>query len=227
MALEKTLQDLIIKLNRPLLFFVPMSLIPKGEMEGLDAIELEAFFDNVVLYSTDGQINEIGSGSDYIQLFEKPYLFEKNILRLIDEQAGLNPSQFAGLMEKYILHLRFFVFITKWMDEHISEHCDISENLKTYFEFQKNAYLNHKQEIETKFSLKIITDLSSSQILTYLKKDTPPSLYDLLNREEKSQVTTKLATTKSQKKPNTDKQILITDKEARSFLLETVFNLEG
>jgi hypothetical protein len=85
------------------------------------------------------------------------------------------------------------------MEEHINEHCDISENLKTYFEFQKNAFLNYKQKIETKFSLKLITDLSSSQILTYLKKDAAPSHSNLLDRGKKSQVTTKLATTKSQK----------------------------
>ncbi|MFT4830511.1 MAG: hypothetical protein ACI815_000145 [Psychroserpens sp.] len=75
MGLEKTLKDLIVKLNRPLLFFVPLNLIPKYEMEALVSIETDAFFDKIVLYGNDGLFNEIISGSELIQLLEKPALF--------------------------------------------------------------------------------------------------------------------------------------------------------
>ncbi|MFT4830510.1 MAG: hypothetical protein ACI815_000144 [Psychroserpens sp.] len=66
----------------------------------------------------------------------------------------MNSSQFAALLEKYIIHLRFFVFISKWMAVHVSHHCEVDKNMNSYFEFQKDAYQNHKKEVENKFSLK-------------------------------------------------------------------------
>ena len=227
MGLEKTLKELLIKLNRPLLFFIPKTIIPAEELKAFDSNETEALFDKIVFYCNDGQVEEIISGSRYTQLLEKPSLLEFNMLRLIDEEAHLNATQFAVLLEKYILHLRFFVSISKWMDEHVNQHCKLDKNLKDYFEIQRVSFQNHRQEIETKFSVNIITDLTSRQILSYIKKDSSATLPNLLPKENKSKKITDLPTSKSQKVDKTEKPILITDQEARSFLLECVFDFKG
>tara|TARA_R110002074_G_scaffold5143_6_gene25285 strand:- start:6711 stop:7394 length:684 start_codon:yes stop_codon:yes gene_type:complete len=227
MGLEKTLKELLIKLNRPLLFFIPKTLIPKEELKAFDSNETEALFDKIVFYCNDGQIEEIISGSRYTQLLEKPSLLEFNMLRLIDEEAHLNATQFAVLLEKYILHLRFFVSISKWMDEHVNQHCKLDKNLKEYFKIQSVSFQNHRQEIETKFSVNIITDLTSRQILSFIKKDSSATLPNLLPKENKSKKITDLPTSKSKKVDKTEQQILITDQEARSFLLESVFDFKG
>lgn len=227
MGLEKILKELLIKLNRPLLFFIPKTIIPTEELKAFDSNETEALFDKIVFYCNDGQVEEIISGSRYTQLLEKPSLLEFNMLRLIDEEVHLNSTQFAVLLEKYILHLRFFVSISKWMDEHVNQHCKLDKNLKDYFEIQRVSFQNHRQEIETKFSVNIITDLTSRQILSFIKKDSSATLPNLLPKENKSKKITDLPTSKSQKVDKTEKQILITDQEARSFLLESVFDFKG
>jgi hypothetical protein len=227
MGLEKILKELLIKLNRPLLFFIPKTLIPKEEIKAFDSTETEALFDKIVFYAVDGQVEEIIPGSGYIQLLEKPSLLEFNILRLIDEEAHLNSTQFNVLLEKYIIHLRFFVFISKWMDEHVNEHCKIGENIKDYFELQSLAYENHKQEIETKFNVHIISDLTSRQILSYIKKDSSTTLPSLLSKDDTSKKICDLPVPEIKRVVKIEKEILITDQEARSFLLETVFDCKG
>lgn len=224
MGLEKILTELVIRLNRPLLFFIPKDIVPTQEMASFDTIETKGFFDTVVLYANNGRFNENISGSDYIQLMEKPTVLSHNILRLVDEQAGLNSSQFTTLLEKYSVHFRFFVFISKWMADNVDAHCTVDKNINAYFKFQKDAYQHHKQEVERKFGLLIITDLTSSEILSYIKEDTPTTISEVINKENITKDNIRSGSIDIQQKSNPKKQLLISDEEARKFLLDTVFN---
>ncbi|MEO9661173.1 MAG: hypothetical protein ABJO28_15730 [Maribacter dokdonensis] len=227
MGMEETLKDLVQKLNRPFLFYLPMSIVPETVMEAFGSIDIETFFDTVVLYGNNGEINEISTGSPYTQLLEKPTLLGHNILRLLDEQAALNTSRFNALLEKYVQQLRFYVFTSRWMYEHIGEHCTIEKNVKSYFKLQNTAYVHHKEEIESKFQIRINTDLTSRQILDHLKKDTSTTLSKLVGNVDESPYENKFSNTDILKETPIEKRPLITDREARSFLLKTVFNDGG
>ncbi|APQ18770.1 hypothetical protein [Maribacter hydrothermalis] len=224
MGMEETLTDLIQKLNRPFLFFLPMSLVPKSEMEAFASIDIETFFDTVVLYDKNGEIKEISAGSRYVQLLEKPTLLGHNILRLLDEKAVLNTSRFNALLEKYVLQLRFFVFTSQWMYEHVDEHCTVENNVKGYFKLQKTAYQNHREELESKFHVRVNTDLTSRQILDHLKNDPSTTLSILVDNVKENQYENAFLNTEIPKEAPLEKRPLITDFEARSFLLRTVFN---
>lgn len=224
MGLERTLKELVLRLNRPLLFFIPKDLIPTDNLEKFNIIEKEKFFDRTIIYNQDSQINGAISSWDYVQVLQKPTLLGNNMLRLVDEEASLNPSQFNTLLEKYSMHLRFYLFISKWMAEHINAHCIIDKNIHGYFEFQKDAYQNHKREVEIKFGLLILVDLTSSEILRYIKKDTPVPISEVINKDNEVPKNTEQENLDIQKSPKPKKQLLITDEEAREFIMETVFN---
>jgi len=224
MGMRETLNYLIQNLNRPFLFFLPINIVPKSEMEAFVSIDIETFFDTVVLYDKNGEIDEINTGSSYTQLLDKPTLLGHNILRLLDEKAVLNTSRFNALLEKYVLQLRFFVFTSQWMYEHVDEHCTIEKNVKSYFKLQKTAYQHHKEEIESKFQIRVNTDLTSRQIMDHLKKDSSTTLSILVDNVKETQYENAFSKTDIPKELPLEKRPLITDLEARSFLLKTVFN---
>ncbi|MUH36955.1 hypothetical protein D9O36_13970 [Zobellia amurskyensis] len=224
MKLEETLKDLILKLNRPLLFTVPKAIVPTDEIERLDPFIVEGFLDTVIFYGNDGQFKDTCSGTDYLQLLEKPTLLGYNYLRLIEIGENSSSSKFNAVLEKYILHVRFYVFVSKWMTDHLDEHRKIEKNVQSYFELQSSAYQNHKRELEKKFGIKIVTDLTSVEVFSYLKKDASPSVPDLTKIERPDKEKETIGKKNKSGTPKYKKDTLITDREAREFLLETVFN---
>ncbi|MFT6795491.1 MAG: hypothetical protein ACJART_000624 [Maribacter sp.] len=221
MSLEKKLKYLITNLNRPLLFFIPKSIIPLNEIKAFTPTEQDAIFNKIVFYDEEGRLAETSTDINYSELLIKPSLFDNNILQLIDEQTLLNSAQFSILLEKYSVHIRFFVFIANWMFENLPDYLNINSNQKSYFELQKDIFKYHKQEIENRFNIKISEEINSFEILTYLKKEKETPIKDFLTNSP-----TKFYNPKSIQKLKTEKQILITDEEAKSFLLHTVFHLK-
>tara|TARA_R110000744_G_scaffold286161_1_gene397499 strand:- start:1546 stop:2214 length:669 start_codon:yes stop_codon:yes gene_type:complete len=218
----KTLKHLIEQLYRPLLFFFPKSIIPDSEKSKFEGINSDDFFNTPVLISTNGTIDKINSIKNYGSVLEKASILNYNLLKLLDAKEDLGALQFQTLLENYILHLRFYVFITKWMNEHFNYHCEINKSLKSYFQLQQDYFNHHKLAVETKFKLKTITDLSSKEVLTYFENDTPPLLKNIIKTDKflKKNNSIKIANDKK-------KTVLITDQESRNFLLDNVFNLHN
>lgn len=117
------------------------------------------------------------------------------------------------------MHIRFFTFITNWMFKHLHRHFKVNSNQESYFELQKDIFRHHKLEIEQKFNVVISEEINSSEILTFIKDENESQLKNFLTKQP-----TKIETKKSKKRLKTDKQILITDEEAKYFLLQTVFH---
>lgn len=218
----KTLKHLIEQLYRPLLFFFPKSIIPDSEKSKFQGINSDDFFDTPVLIYTNGTIDKINSVKNYGSVLEKASILNYNLLKLLDAKEDLSSMQFQTLIENYILHLRFYVFITKWMNEHFNNHCEINKSLKSYFQLQHDYFNHHKLAVETKFKLKIITDLSSKEVLTYFENDTPPLLKNIIKTDKVLEKNNSIKIANDKKKT-----VLITDQESRNFLLDNVFNLEN
>ncbi|SNR80497.1 hypothetical protein SAMN04488009_0159 [Maribacter sedimenticola] len=213
----KTLKYLVNHLYNPLLFYIPKNIIPKDELLKFNGISTDNFFNTPVLISKKNLIHHGISINDYRVILEKASILNYNLLKLIDVRRNLNVEQFNTLIENYILHLRFYLFMTKWMNEHFTKYCKTNQSLKSYFQLQYDFFNQHKLAIQTKFNLNIVVDLTSSQILTYLKNDTPTPLNNIINTDKNRDI--KKETTKK-------KTVLITDQEARNFLLKTVFGLK-
>ncbi|WP_321827253.1 hypothetical protein [Maribacter dokdonensis] len=225
MDTSKTLRGLIKQLHTPLLFFIPKNIIPLSEISEFKNIKTEEFFNIIVLLSDNNSIEKVITIKDCIPLLEKASTLNYNTITLIDKKENTSPLQFSTLLESYILHLRFYVFITKWMNENVTFHCVTNKKIKGYFQLQADCFQYHKDQIENKFNIQIIPNLNSAEVLTYIKNDNVQLLKHVFKPQEKSDAIEASPTPKNPKKEGSQKPVLITDEESMEFLLKTVFNL--
>ncbi|APQ18813.1 hypothetical protein [Maribacter hydrothermalis] len=224
MDTSKTLKGLIKQLYTPLLFFIPKSIIPLSELSEFRNIKTEDFFNTIVLLSENNATEKVLAIKDCTPLLEKASILNYNTIALMDIKENASSLQFSTLLESYIMHLRFYSFISKWMNENVINHCDANKKIKGYFQLQADCFQYHKLQIENKFSIRIISNLNSVEILSYINHDDYVPLKDVIENQKSiaakatNPIPEKSATVKLQK------PILITDDEARSFLLATVFN---
>lgn len=224
MALEEAFNELRNNLYRPFIFFIPKSLIPEQKKELFDSPEIAQLFNKVAIIENSGEIYELKFSKGLFQILEKPSILNGNIFLLSDQKAVLNSFQFNLLMEKYQVQLQFYTKVSKWMALHSTEHCVINDDIKSYFELQDTFYQNHLNEIETKFKIKITTQIKPIDLLNHIEKDLSP-LKKLIRDNKVKSNGANFNHQKNQTKVKKVKPVLLTDQEAKSFLLKSVFHI--
>lgn len=224
MALEDAFNDLRNNLYRPLLFFIPKSLIPESKKELLDSPEFARFFNTPVIIEKSGGSYELKSNPNHVQILEKPSILVGNIFLLSDQKVALDPFRFNVLLEKYCEQLKFCNTIAGWMADHIGEHCEIDTDILEYFVLQNTFLQHHLHEINVKFQVHVIAGTDPNNALEQIEKDLP-SLKRLFHINESTLVENDSDDRPKQYKKRKPKPVLLTDEDARNFLLKSVFDI--
>jgi hypothetical protein len=224
MALNDVFINLRKNLYAPLLFFIPTSLVPENKKELLQSPEFEKIFNMAAMIPKSGKTYKLESVDGLMDILEKPSTLNENVFLLSDQKASLNTFQFNILFEKYQEQLKFYATIANWMANHVSDHCKIDDNIKGYFELQNDFFQYHLKEINSKFKVNVIVDSGLEEALQHVEKELPDFKELFQNNKgnlvgQNSGKVTKPRIKKKAKPP------LITDEEARSFLLASVFNV--
>tara|TARA_R110000868_G_scaffold339309_1_gene600030 strand:- start:1072 stop:1752 length:681 start_codon:yes stop_codon:yes gene_type:complete len=224
MALENVFIDLKNNLYRPLLFFIPKSLIPESKKELLGSPEFARYFNTPAIIEKSGESYELKSNLNCVQILEKPSILVGNIFILSDQKSSLDTFQFNVLLEKYLEQLKFCNTISSWMAKHIKIHCEIEGDILGYFEMQDSFFQHHLGEINAKFNVNVIPNTHHMDALEHIEKDLSDfkTLFQTKDRNNTEQNLDNLAKQKNKRKP---RPVLVTDEEARNFLLKSVFNV--
>lgn len=224
MALEEVFVELKNNLYRPLLFFIPKSLIPESKKELLDSPEFAKYFNIPAIIEKTGQSFQLKSNPNSVQIMEKPSILEGNIFVLSDQKSALEAFQFNVLLEKYLEQLKFCYTISGWMAKHIQEHCEIKGDILGYFQMQDSFFQQHLREINAKFNVNGIAYSAPTETLEHIEKELGIIKTLFTNNEGSVKEQEKGDHRKPTKRKS--KPVLVTDEEARSFLLTSVFNVE-
>lgn len=226
MTIDETFNNLKDNLYKPLIFYVPRSIIPEDKKELFSASKFDSVFHRIAIINKKGDIQELKSNIKLIQLLEKPSCLDNNIFLLLEKKEILKPNPFNFLLEKYIEQLNFYVLISDWMDKNIAVDIpDLDSGIKSYFELQKKIFQKHLEVFQNNF-LSNTTSLSKPvDVFKYIKKDFPPFKH-FINIQNESDLRPNLNTNKKKGSNRKQKPILITDDESKNFLLSTVFKLK-
>jgi len=225
MTIDETFNNLKDNLYKPLIFYVPRSIIPEDKKELFSASKFDSVFHRIAIIDKKGNILELKSNIKLLQLLEKPTLLDKNIFLLLEKKEILKPNPFNFLLEKYIEQLNFYVLISDWMDKNIAVDIpDLDSGIKSYFELQKKIFQKHLEVFQNNFLSNAISLSKPVDVFKYIKKDFPPFKH-FINIQNESDLRPNLNTNKKKGSNRKQKPILITDDESRNFLLNTVFKL--
>jgi len=224
MTIDEIFNNLKDNLYKPLIFYIPRSIIPEHKKESFSASKFDSVFHRIAVIDKKGDILELKSNMKLFQLLEKPSYLDKNIFLLLEKKEILKPNQFNFLLEKYVEQLNFYVLISGWMDKNINvDILNLDSGVKSYFELQKNIFQKHLETFQNNFLSKAISLSKPVEVFKHIENDFPP-FKQFINIPNESDLSPNLNTNK--KKGREQKQILITDDESKKFLLNTVFKLK-
>ncbi|MBD0831653.1 hypothetical protein [Aestuariibaculum sediminum] len=203
----KTIRD---NLTRSYIFYIPDTIYNEFQQTEFKDLVPPGAINTIAFRNRKEEITADETKFSRVEIATKYNLFEENLFLLLDAQEKLTESQFQFLMNKYWEHLDIHVNITYLMYVNLGKYfVNLSENVRSLFKLQFDAFKVHHSEIKTKFSKLIkgspfeekTRGFSANTYLTTQTKKTPVL------------------------KPKPKKQQLISDADADAFLLESVFNI--
>ncbi len=226
MTIDNTFNNLKNNLYKPLIFYVPRSIIPDNKKELYGSSKFDSIFNRIVVIDKKGNILELKSNIKLLQLLEKPTLLDENIFLLLDEKEHLKPYQFNYLLEKYIEQINFYVLISDWMDKNIIINIiDLDSDIKSYFELQKKVFQKHLGVFKNNFLSNTISYSKPVDVLKNIEKDFPP-FNQFIKKQNASNIKFNEKDTTIKERVKKQKTILITEEEVENFILDIVFNLD-
>ncbi len=234
MALEKTFNKLRINLYKSFIFYIPKNIFPA---EQLDLIEdVDQFLDKVIVINEYGAIYELTNQPFLVSILQKQKLLDANLFKLLDREAKLKNTQFDFFIKKYLELVNVCLYISRWLNNNVeSSKLEMSVDVKNAFQFQYNFFQKHFDQINQHFnSTEKAIPQAPQDIAQFIEnnfkelKESLTSHYDdkgvmIDNKAGKELQVEDLP--KSKQRQKKVKPVLITEREAESFLLKTVFDL--
>lgn len=229
-SLNKIHDELIDRLYKPLIFYIPRKFWVEFDGEKWNDKEFDELFDTVVLIKRDGKNQALNNETSYFHILGKKEELDKNIYTLIDLKARLEISSFKFVIDKYCQHINFYIRVSTWLFEHVdNDIAEITQETINSFTFQKEAFEKHRNYLQKNFltpkqkndngKIKSLTEEDLKSIRTLLNtSENVSTKKTITSREIENQEKTKII--------KKEKKVLVTEKEAEKFLLKTVFNAQ-
>jgi len=222
MSLDKTFNKLKLNLLRSFIFYVPKDLIPEAKKELWKDEKYQQYFNNAILIDHQGFDRELKEEPSFYEILHKQSNLDENLFILLEQSGKLTSQQFPVLMDKYLLHLHFYVHVSQWMHNNLKAYIEnASEETQNSFKLQTDTFRKHYDQV-----------LADIYIVNNAEKLEPK--VDVLKFVENNvmEYTEILTDTKGQEPEPVPQQetkkkqaVILTEAEADDFLLRTVFNI--
>ncbi len=238
---EKFYDELIASLWTELLFFIPSKDIPIEFLN--EHPKLTEILDIIlVMDKRVGPIIYKQTRSNKLAL-QKGSLLDKNVFKLLKRKSKTNQNEFNYILDKYFVQIEFVFFISDWTHENLTKNDiqNLNDTIKGLFLMQKMSYKSHfesiikhlyptKQElprgnfnviktIETHFP-----DLLKKYDREQLNTTINPVTINVIKTNQSALTATQIIDI-SEPKRLSKKQPLITEIEAETFLVKSVFGI--
>lgn len=252
-SLDEIHTTLRVSLYSPLLIYIPKtSLITSIKELKEILLQADVFGRLLLIDDTHGLNIYLADQKDYHKIVHKEATLDHNIFLLLDYKGTLKKQAFAFLMDKYIEDLSIFIYLTRWLSENLVKYIEQSKNNafdKQVFDIQRRVFEKHTLKLKKYFpktEIPYLREIKTNNLIERLFPENINHIDQQLKKRQRDKnntvvnkfrnffednqlpkinidTTESTSTTKQIKKKN---QKLITDQEARSFLLEHVFNVD-
>ena len=220
-SLFETFETLRLNLYKPLIFYIPRSIIPEDKKEYFEAPRFKDYFNNVIIINQKGRDYELKDQPSFYQIMLKQGMLDENIFNLLDKKETLNENQFDFLLSKYLIQINFYVLISEWFNRNMKLHIDkISDEVKSSFKLQYEVFFKHLEQLKSSYFIKEKIHSQHNTNIVELIENEFPELKEIFANKSKNELQ-KRKLIKAVKK----KTPIVTDKQAEEFLLDTVFKV--
>jgi len=243
------LQSLNYKLNAKLwsnlLFFIPNSFFNLEDIKKLDFEKFKDFFFNklIVLDYSQGPLH-FSPKIDNTRYLKKTSELGEIIFLLLEKKGELKDYELSYILDKHFEQAECMLKITNWLNLNKHQLDDLDSNTSGLFLIQFNSYKKHLEDFIRNFypnkellphkkfnTLELIE--ANFKDLTNNVKISPSNLntsnLDIQSVKAKEIFTEFLKQNQNEKeqiKVKPKKKTLITEQEAESAILKTIFNIQ-
>lgn len=219
-SLFKTFEKLRLNLYKPLIFYIPRSIIPDDKKEYFKASRFNNYFNNVIIINQKGFDYQLKDQPSLYHIMGKQGMLDENIFNLLDKKETLNEYQFDFLLSKYLIQINFYVLISEWFNRNMTLHIEnLSDEVKNSFKLQYEIFSKHLEQLKSNYFIKGKINLEHNTNIVELIENEFPELNNIFIDSSKNE-SKKNKTIKVPKKPP-----ILTDNQAENFLLKTVFKV--
>ena len=198
-------------------YYIPSDLVIDGAQEMID-VPLDDYTDQLLFLPQNGKAIPIQNPEVFEKIVGKRYLLQASVSQLLSQKNTLDEESFSYLQEKYMEQVNIVCYVSKLLYDHVKEHFP-NEKLVLYntFFIQQNALLEHRNDLVKTLQIAnnqpyTLEDLKNLSLLQ------SPTIKELISQSTGLQSDGLLV-------QPTDGVVLISDEEARHFLLENVFSI--
>lgn len=222
MKAEEIYSNLKDELYVPFIFYISSSLIPDDKKEIFNHPDIKGHLDKIWILGNDLKFLDLKSKPRLLDLMTRNEKLEQNMFKLFEAKETLNKLKFSYVLDKYHSQINFYVMVSKWLHDNVRKEIkDVDSATSGYFFIQKKLFLNHFNKLNELFYNQTKTTTNSINVFNHIENNIPSvkDFFKHTSTNTKKQNVVKKTTTKI-------KPVLITDDEARTYLLKTVFNVD-
>ena len=227
MEASKEMESLLKRIYMPSVFYFPYELFPNLSPEIIKELEDYKFFEDFGVLKANGEVGLLRRPTNTLEIFKKSEILEGNIFQLLEMKERLKEPSFNFLLEKYISNVKVWIYVYKWLFDNIDKQIlESDKKQKSLFEYHCVILTNHLEQLNLKFHFKS-NEITTADIVGVLANDNKilpldQSLFQNLQEGVKKE---ELINTKHKVSKQTKKHLLLSEKQADSYLLKTVFNV--
>jgi hypothetical protein len=238
-SLETIFEELRHNLFRSYVFYLPGKLVEEAPIREEQLIKLAPLFDTILYIDTELVLNSYKQQPLQFELQQKRELLNKNTFKLLLQKDIQKPYQFDFLIKEYIKYVEFNLVATKWLLQQLDRYLpNTTKEIKIVLQLQCDCFKKHQQDIDQHLKLEKQLPNENINLLEFVSNNFKDLNDKISNIQINKPIATAVSTTvdvaamaeksanpsnSTQKKKKTP---LITDEEARKYLLKTVFNVK-
>lgn len=204
----------------PLVGYLPLEVMYEtGDEATIDKIAKEIDpFDKPIFAKSSVEFLCINPKTDLSTFIEKNKSLQENFFTLHNYEDKLSERDFDFILKRYLESVYIYLLFSREMIILFSYNQNKKyEKFASLFEYQDLVFKNHYQDILTNYPNYTITERHGLNILDFMNDEFLKINPLLRNKPQEKEKT---------KPKKLKKEIVVSDKEAKDFLLQNVFNVK-
>lgn len=186
-------------------------------------VPMESYLNKVIYFKEGLEIAIVDEKETFQKVINKKNHLESNLLKLTSIREELKEENFKIVLDRHMQWVEMSCIHSTFLFQEIHNlKTDKTAYYKRIFELQNKTFERYRKELVTTFNYPETNSIDLYDLPNFAEA------YTFLEAiaENKPLVATEIEPTVATRQINTEQEQLITDKEAESFLLETVFHIK-
>lgn len=149
---NQTLENLVIKISQPAVFFYPRDLLEKISGKDLSELDVVGMTNSLIVRNSIGKLKPLESAIEGMLIINRKELLDSNLFEILKMSNSLDVESFLYFLNKYFQNLDNWLRITELTQNDAKyQASNYLPAIQSYLELQHKNTLDHKADLDKRF----------------------------------------------------------------------------